>query len=189
MGCDSPVRQGGVGGFRLTCRMGQRWAPVLDSEAVLALRARPVRSSGVGCLALGAPMGRPVVAVRDRIRARPRIIIAWFTGSSGAGHAAILRGMTTEAYIPTEVTFDGRAVGEVFALTLHDPDSDSPHGALTTHQPLAEGARGALIVIGTRDGGMWRITLDEIEVCRQTAVGCEFTIFSGTTRERIGDAS
>ena len=93
--------------------------------------------------------------------------------------------MTTEAYIPRQVTFDGRPVAEVFALTLHDPDSDTPHGALTTHNPLSEGARGPLVVIGTREGSDWRVQLPEIEVYRQTAVGCEFNIFAPVMRTEL----
>jgi hypothetical protein len=91
--------------------------------------------------------------------------------------------MITEAYIPAEVTFAGRRIHEVFAVTLYDPDSDDPHGALTTHQPLEEGERGGpLVVLGTRDGKQWRVTLPEIEVIRRTAVGCEFIVFGRITR-------
>lgn len=94
--------------------------------------------------------------------------------------------MTTETYIPTRVALGARPIGDVFAITLYDPDSDEPHGAMTTHEPLAEGERGGpLEVVGTRDGKSWRITLPEIEVCRATAVGCEFTIFGRITRERV----
>lgn len=95
--------------------------------------------------------------------------------------------MTTEAYIPSEVTLAGRRIDEVFAVTLYDPDSDAPHGAITTHAPLAEGERGGpLVVVGTREGKHWRVTLPEIEVCRRTAVGCEFTIFGRVEREEMG---
>ncbi len=94
--------------------------------------------------------------------------------------------MTTEAYIPSEVTYGGQPVQEVFAVTLHDPDSDCPHGSMTTHNPLGEGERaGPLVVTGTRDGRRWRVTLPEIEVCRRTAVGCEFTIFGRVQREEL----
>lgn len=93
--------------------------------------------------------------------------------------------MTTEAYIPADVTFAGRPVADVYALTLHDPDSDTPHGALTTHNPLPEGARGALVVIGSRDGKRWHVHLAEIEVYRQTAVGCEFNVFAPIRREEL----
>ncbi len=94
-------------------------------------------------------------------------------------------GMTTEAYIPEEVTFAGRRIDEVFAVTLYDPDSDDPHGSLTTHNPLAEGERGALVVTATRGGKRWRITLPEVEVSRSTAVGCEFTVFGRLAREAV----
>ncbi len=94
--------------------------------------------------------------------------------------------MTTEAYIPAEVTFGEKRIAEVFAVTLYDPDSDDPHGSMTTHQPLEEGERGGpLVVLGTRDGQQWRVTLPEIEVVRATAVGCEFIVFGRAERERI----
>jgi hypothetical protein len=94
--------------------------------------------------------------------------------------------MTAEAYIPAEVTFAGRPIAEVIAVTLYDPDSDDPHGALTTPHPLAAGERaGPLIVLGTRDGKQWRITLPEIEVIRQTAIGCEFIVYGQITRTAL----
>jgi len=96
--------------------------------------------------------------------------------------------VTTETYIPTDVTLAGRRIDEVFAVTLHDPDSDDPHGSITTHNPLPAGERaGPLVLIGTRDGGRWRITLPEIEVCRSTAVGCEYLVFGRIQRERIAN--
>jgi len=93
--------------------------------------------------------------------------------------------MTTEAYIPEEVMFAGRQIDEAFAVTLYDPDSDDAHGSMTTHNPPAEGERGALIATGTRGGKRWRITLPEIEVYRATAVGCEFTVFGRVQREEL----
>jgi hypothetical protein len=95
--------------------------------------------------------------------------------------------VTTEAYIPSDVRFAGRSVEEMFALTLHDPDGEAPHGSLTTHHPLREAQRGALEVIGRRDGKTWRVTLDEIEVCRATPVGCEFTIFGSVKRQKLDE--
>ena len=98
--------------------------------------------------------------------------------------------MTTEAYIPTTVTFAGRPVAEVFAVALYDPDSDDARGSMTTHNPLPAGERGGpLIVEGTRTGQRWRLTLPEIEVCRSTAVGCEFVIFGGLRREQLAAAA
>ena len=92
--------------------------------------------------------------------------------------------MTTEAYIPREVSYHGPDLGEVVVVTLYDPDSDAPHGAITSHQPLRAGERGGpLVVVGTRDKRTWRITLPEIEVCRATAVGFEFLIFGRVMRE------
>lgn len=99
--------------------------------------------------------------------------------------------MANEAYIPVEVTYGERRIDEVFAVTLHDPDSDTPHGAMTTHYPLPEDERGGpLVIVGTRAGKTWRVTLPEIEVVRRTAVGCEFNIFGGVHREagRSADA-
>ena len=103
--------------------------------------------------------------------------------------AAELQPMTTEAYIPSEVRYGEKLIEGAFAVTLYDPDSDSPHGSMTTHQPLDEGARGGpLVIVGTRDGKRWRVTLPEIEVCRTTAVGCEYLIFGRLTREALGPA-
>ncbi len=97
--------------------------------------------------------------------------------------------MTTEAYIPTSVLFAGRPIGEVFALTLHDPDSDDPHGALTTHNPLSAGERGGpLVVEATRGGKRWRLTLPEIEGCRSSAVGFEFVLFGRLQRDEVTSA-
>ncbi len=91
--------------------------------------------------------------------------------------------MTTEAYIPTAVTFAGRPIAEVFALTLYDPDGDDPHGSMTTHNPLPAGQRGGpLIVEGTRGGQSWQVTLREIEVLRSTAVGFEFIVYGRVQR-------
>jgi hypothetical protein len=97
--------------------------------------------------------------------------------------------MTTEAYIPSAVTYGGRRLDSVVVVTLYDPDSDDPHGAVTTPAPLAAGDRGGpLVVIGTRDQHTWRLTLPEIEVCRSTAVGFEFVVFGRVQREPAADA-
>ena len=94
--------------------------------------------------------------------------------------------MTTEAYIQTSVTYAGRALADVFAVTLYDPDSDDPHGALTTHNPLPAGERGGPVVIdATRNGRSWRITLPQIEVVRSTPVGFEFIIFGQVLRAAL----
>ncbi len=97
--------------------------------------------------------------------------------------------MTTEAYIPTAVTFGGRPIAEVFAVTLYDPDSDDARGSMTTHHPLPAGERGGpRIVEATRGGDRWRLTLPEIEVCRSSAVGFEFVIFGGVRREKLAQS-
>jgi hypothetical protein len=93
--------------------------------------------------------------------------------------------MATEAYIQPEVTFAGRVLGEVFAVTLYDPDSDDARGSLTTHQPLKEGERGELIIVGLHAKKRWKVTLPEVEVSRSSAVGCEFTIFGRIMREEL----
>jgi hypothetical protein len=91
--------------------------------------------------------------------------------------------MAAETYLPAEVTFAARPIADVFAVTLHNPDSDDPHGSMTTHNPLDEDERGGpLLVIGTRDGKRWRVTLPEIEVIRRSAVGFEFLIFGPIER-------
>jgi hypothetical protein len=94
--------------------------------------------------------------------------------------------MALEAYIPQEVTFAGQPVAAVFAVTLYNPDSDDPHGSLTTLNPPAEGTRGPLQLRGTRDGQAWQVELPEIEISRSTAVGCEFTIFGRAQRRKVG---
>jgi hypothetical protein len=95
--------------------------------------------------------------------------------------------MATEVYIPTTVTFRGQRLAEVFAVTLYNPDSTDPAGAMTMHGPPSEGARGVLELVGTRDGKTWRVTLSEIEISRATAVGCEFTVFG--TAVRVAEAA
>lgn len=96
--------------------------------------------------------------------------------------------MTIETYVPEEVTFGGDPITETFALVLHDPDSDAAYGTLTTHHAPAEGSRGDLVVVGTRDGVRWRVTIDEVEVYRKTPVGCEFTILGPLARMKLGEA-
>jgi len=93
--------------------------------------------------------------------------------------------MVTETFIPAEVRFDGACIPEVFVLVLHDPDSDNPHGSLTTHHPLPVGARGRLEAVATRGGERWQITLTQIEVHNSTAVGCEFAVFGPVCRVRL----
>ena len=94
--------------------------------------------------------------------------------------------MTAETYIPTEVSFAGRRIEDVCAVTLHDADSNDPHGSLTTQKPLREGERGGpLVMSGTRYGKVWQITLPEIEVIRRTPVGCEFIVYGRLTRSAL----
>jgi len=92
--------------------------------------------------------------------------------------------MTLETYIPDRITYAGQPLATVFAAVLYDPDSDTPHGAITTHDPLPEGERGGpLRIDGTRDGRTWRVTMPQIEVVRSTAVGFEFNIYGRVRRE------
>jgi hypothetical protein len=98
--------------------------------------------------------------------------------------------MPIETYIPSEVSYAGHRLEEVFVCTLYDPDSDTPYGSLTTANPLPEGQRGGpLVVAGTRDKQQWRVTLAEIEVYRKTAVGCEYLIFGALQRQALGPAA
>ncbi len=94
--------------------------------------------------------------------------------------------MSLELYIPGAVLFAGRAIADPVAVTLYDPDSDDPHGSLTAGAPPAAGERGPLVVHGIRDGSEWEVRLDEIEISRSTAVGCEFTIFGRPQRRKLG---
>jgi hypothetical protein len=90
--------------------------------------------------------------------------------------------MPLEVYIPGQVQFAGQPIPEAAALTLYNPDSDDPHGALTVPAPPPAGARGELLVRGTRDGHEWDVRVPEIEISRSTSVGCEFTIFGRPQR-------
>ncbi len=120
-------------------------------------------------------MQRPV---RSRVSKNPDRITGCYQTPFATESA-----MTTEAYIPAAVTFAGRPIAEVFAVTLYDPDSDDPHGSMTTHQPLPAGQRGGpLLVEAARGGQRWRIALPEIEVLRSTAVGFEFIVFGRILR-------
>lgn len=91
--------------------------------------------------------------------------------------------MASETYIPTEVTFAGQPLDEVFALTLYNADGDDAHGSMTTSAPPAEAQRGPLAVTGMRDGKQWRLMLPEIEIYHATALGCEFTVLQPVQRE------
>lgn len=95
-----------------------------------------------------------------------------------------LLSVTIETYIPERVTCAGRPIDETFAVVLYDADSDTPHGAMTTHAPPAENTRdGPLEVVGTREGRRWRVRIDQIEVVRSTSVGFEFNIFGKVDRQ------
>lgn len=96
--------------------------------------------------------------------------------------------MAIETYIPTEVTYADAAVDGAVALTLYDPDTDRPHGALTTRNPLPAGARGGpLVVRGRRGGRRWLLRLAEVEVVSRTALGCEFRVHGGIVRRELHD--
>ncbi|MBN2445832.1 MAG: hypothetical protein JXO22_03860 [Phycisphaerae bacterium] len=94
--------------------------------------------------------------------------------------------MPLEAYVPSEISLAGQPLDEISVLTLYDPDSDEPHGALTGPGAPEDGHRaGPLTLVGVREGAQWRVELDEIEVCHRTPVGCEFTIFGSVRRTRL----
>ena len=96
--------------------------------------------------------------------------------------------MAAEAYIPSEVTFAGKAIEEPVIVTFYDADSDRPHGSLTTGKPLAVGARGGpLVVLGTRDKKQWQITVPEIEVRNRTAVGFEYAVHGKLERTLLSE--
>jgi hypothetical protein len=42
-----------------------------------------------------------------------------------------------------------------------------------------------VMLVGTREGRAWRVEIEEIEVCRRSPVGCEFTIFGAVRRTSI----
>lgn len=99
--------------------------------------------------------------------------------------------MAIEAYIPTHASFAGQPLGEGIVFTLHNAESDAPHGSFTTSQPLPAGTRGGpLVVQGMRDGKRWEITLAEIEVRNKSAVGFEYAIRGPIQRSLLdGDAA
>ena len=94
--------------------------------------------------------------------------------------------MPLEAYVLSEISLAGEALDEISVLTLYDPDSDEPHGAMTGKGVPDNGRRGGpLTLIGVREGAQWCVELAEIEVCHRTPVGCEFTIFGSVRRTRL----
>ena len=93
--------------------------------------------------------------------------------------------MPLEAYVPSEVWLGGEPLADVMVVTLHDPDSDAPHGTLTAARPPAVGTRAALRLVGRREGRVFAVEVDEIEVCQASAVGCEFTVFGQVRRTPV----
>ncbi len=91
--------------------------------------------------------------------------------------------MAIEAYIPSSVTFDGRPQPDAALVTLYDPEGVSPRGSLTGPNDLERTAQGTLVLIGTRGGKEWRVTLPIITLVNKTAVGCEFSLDAPPTRE------
>lgn len=98
--------------------------------------------------------------------------------------------MAIEVYIPAEVSFRDDVIDNAVVFTLYDPDTDAPRAALTAPNALDTGARGGpLIVVGTRGGKRWRVTLPEIEVVNHTALGCEFRVHGRATRDALDGAA
>lgn len=98
------------------------------------------------------------------------------------------KGVPLEAYVPSEITLAGEPLAGVRVVTLYDPDSDTPHGAITMSDPPAEGERaGPLILQGTREHSTWRVEIAEIEVYQRSAVGCEFNAFATPQRRRLDE--
>lgn len=84
--------------------------------------------------------------------------------------------MSARAYIPTELTFDGRPLEDAIVLTLFDVGTPAPHGSVTVGKPPAAGARGTLAMKGRHIKDVWRVIIPAIEITNRTAVGFEFRI-------------
>jgi hypothetical protein len=91
--------------------------------------------------------------------------------------------MALEAYIPSSVRLDDRAIEDVMVVTLHDPDSAGASGSLTGPNSIEAGTTGRLEIVGRRDGKEWRVTLPRISVGNRTALGCEYAIEGPVERE------
>lgn len=95
--------------------------------------------------------------------------------------------MALEAYIPSSVRLDDRAIDDVMVVTLYDPDAAGARGSLTGSHPIDAGASGRLEIVGRRDGKEWRVTLPRISVASRTALGCEYAIEGPVEREVLRD--
>jgi hypothetical protein len=95
--------------------------------------------------------------------------------------------VSVEAYIPSRIEFAGAELTGPTLLTLYHPDGDQPAGSLTASKPPPPGARGRLVVEGTRAGKLWSIVCPEIEVHNKSALGCEFHLLAAPQRTLLQD--
>jgi len=95
--------------------------------------------------------------------------------------------MAVEAYVLREARFNGVSVNRPFVLTLFDPDSAEPTGALTAEHPFAPGQSGSLEATGARDGAVWQIRLSRVRITRATPVGCEFEVLGPVEKVSTGE--
>lgn len=92
--------------------------------------------------------------------------------------------MAVEAFIPDSVTINSEPVGEPVLITLYDPDGEAPAGSMTLKAPPPAGSVVSLAFEGTRDGKLWAVKMDRVEITNSSAVGCEFRVF-GPPERRI----
>lgn len=85
--------------------------------------------------------------------------------------------MAVEAYKPESpdaVCLDGKPLPETIMVTLYDPDGDEPTGSVTTESPPSVGLKGTFTFQGNRDGKLWSVSIAQVTILNQTAVGSEF---------------
>ena len=85
--------------------------------------------------------------------------------------------MSVQAYVPSEVQFDGAPINGTRLITLYHVETDDRHGSVTTSEPLAAGTQGGpLEFVGSRDGKTWRVSIPRISVRNKSAMGFEYDI-------------
>ncbi|MBN1490763.1 MAG: hypothetical protein JXA69_12670 [Phycisphaerae bacterium] len=82
--------------------------------------------------------------------------------------------MPNETYIPLSVQFNGRALPDGYMCVLYESDGPQRRGSLTIPSPPQAGERGVLRFVGSRDGRMWDVSLGEVVIVADSAIGCEF---------------
>ncbi len=96
--------------------------------------------------------------------------------------------MSVQAYVPSEVQFDGAPINGTRLITLYHVETDDRHGSMTTSEPLKTGVRaGPLVFVGRRDGKQWRVTLPEIDVRNASALGFEYRINGPIVEELLSE--